>query len=76
MHGPILRLVTDLRCFALEEYGLAGFWDSKEDAEAYGQISYPEVLKVLTDVIEGTPTVKTFDFARLTVQQATAARLA
>ena len=52
------------------------FWDSKEDAEAYGQISYPEVLKVLTDVIEGTPTVKTFDFARLTVQQATAARLA
>ncbi len=51
------------------------FWDSKEDAEAYNQTGYPEVLKVLTNVIEGTPTVKTFDFARLTAQQAAAARL-
>lgn len=51
------------------------FWDSKEDAEAYSQSGYPEVLKVLTNVIEGTPTVKTFEFARLTVQQAAAARL-
>lgn len=51
------------------------FWDSKEDAEAYSRSGYPEVLKVLTNVIEGTPTVKTFDFARLTVQQAAAARL-
>lgn len=51
------------------------FWDSKEDAEAYSQSGYPEVLKVLANVIEGTPTVKTFDFARLTVQQAAAARL-
>ncbi len=51
------------------------FWDSKEDAETYSRSGYPEVLKVLTDAIDGTPTVKTFDFARLTVQQATAARL-
>jgi hypothetical protein len=53
----------------------SSFWDSKEDAEAYGGIGYPEVLKALTNVIEGTPTVKTFDSARLTVQQAATARL-
>ena len=52
------------------------FWDSKEDAETYSRSDYPEVLKVLSNVIEGTPTVKTFDFVRLTVQQAVAARLA
>ena len=51
------------------------FWDSKEDAESYSRNGYPEVLKVLTSLIDGTPTVKTFDVARLTVQQATAAGL-
>ena len=51
------------------------FWDSKEDAEAYSRSDYPEVLKVLSNVIEGAPTVKTFDFVRLTVQQAVAAKL-
>ena len=51
------------------------FWDSKEDAESYTQGGYPEVLKVLTNLIDGTPTVKTFDVARLTVQQTTAAGL-
>ena len=53
----------------------SSFWDSKEDAEAYSRSGYPEVLKVLANVIEGTPTVKTFDSVRLTVQQAAAAKL-
>jgi hypothetical protein len=51
------------------------FWDTKEDAEAYSRTGYPEVLKALTNVIEGTPTVKTFDFATLTFQKASAAKL-
>ena len=51
------------------------FWESKEDAETYSRSGYPEVLNLLTNVIEGTPTVKTFDFASLTIQQAAAARL-
>ena len=42
------------------------FWDTKEDAEAYNRTGYPEVLKTLTSVIEGTPTVKTFEFATST----------
>lgn len=36
------------------------FWDSKEQAEAYNQTAYPEVLKTLVKVIEGTPKVQPF----------------
>jgi len=31
------------------------FWQTKEDAEAYGRSAYPEVLKALSKVVEGTP---------------------
>jgi hypothetical protein len=48
------------------------FWDSKEDAEAYSRACYSEVLKTLTNVIEGTPTIKNFEFASSTFHQATA----
>ncbi len=51
------------------------FWDTKEDAEAYNRTGYPEVLKTLSTVIEGTPTVKTFEFANSTFHQAAAAKL-
>jgi heme-degrading monooxygenase HmoA len=52
------------------------FWDTKEDAEAYGRAAYPEVLKTLSNVIEGTPTIKNFEFANSTFHQAAAARTA
>ena len=39
------------------------FWDTKGDAEAYSLSVYPEVLKTLSNVIDGTPTVKSFEFA-------------
>ena len=51
------------------------FWDTKADAEAYGRTAYPEVLKTLSNVIDGTPTVKTFEFASSTLQQVAASRL-
>lgn len=51
------------------------FWDTKEDAEAYNRSVYPEVLKTLSNVIEGTPTVKNFEFANSTFHKAAAARL-
>jgi len=51
------------------------FWDTKEDAEAYNRSAYPEVLKSLSNVIEGTPTVKNFEFANSTFHKAAAARL-
>jgi hypothetical protein len=52
------------------------FWDTKEDAEAYNRTAYPDVLKTLSSVIDGTPTVKTFEFANSTFQKAAAAKLA
>lgn len=48
------------------------FWDSKEDAEAYSRVGYTEVLKTLANVLEGTPTIKTFEFANSTFHQAAA----
>ena len=34
-------------------------WDQKENAEAYNRGAYPEVLKALAKVVEGTPQVET-----------------
>ena len=34
-------------------------WESKIDAEAYNNNSYPEVLKTMSRFIEGTPKVQT-----------------
>ena len=35
------------------------FWETKEDAEAYNQAGYPQVLKALSKVVERTPRVGT-----------------
>ncbi len=51
------------------------FWDTKADADAYNTTAYPEVLKTLSNVIDGTPTVKNFEFANSTFHKATAAKL-
>jgi hypothetical protein len=52
------------------------FWDTKADAEAYNLTAYPDVLKTLANVIDGTPTVKNFEFANSTFHQTvTAAKL-
>lgn len=37
------------------------FWDKKQNADSYNSATYPEVLKVLANVLEGTPQVKTYD---------------
>ncbi len=42
------------------------FWDTKENAEAYGRGSYPEVLKTLAKVLDGTPQVQTWEVANST----------
>jgi hypothetical protein len=36
-------------------------WDSKANAEAYNTNTYPEVLRTLASMIDGTPKVQTFD---------------
>jgi hypothetical protein len=41
-------------------------WDRKENAEAYARETYPEVLKGLAKVLEGTPEVASFDVSNST----------
>ncbi|MBZ5688539.1 MAG: hypothetical protein LAP86_26275 [Acidobacteriia bacterium] len=36
-------------------------WDSKTSAEAYNTNTYPEVLRKFARMIDGTPTVHTFE---------------
>ena len=45
------------------------FWDKKESAEAYNREKYPEVLKALSNVVEGTPRVESFEVANSTSHQ-------
>jgi hypothetical protein len=45
------------------------FWETKEDAEAYDRVGYPQVLKALSDVVEGTPRVGTAVVSNSTLHQ-------
>jgi heme-degrading monooxygenase HmoA len=42
-------------------------WDLKENAEAYNSTTYAEALKALSNVLEDTPYVKTYEVANSTV---------
>jgi hypothetical protein len=48
------------------------FWDTKENAVAYNGTGYPDVLKTLSNVIEGTPKVETFDLSSSTLHKVAA----
>ena len=41
-------------------------WDEKQNADSYGRNTYPEVLKALSRVVEGTPQVRTFEVCNST----------
>ncbi len=45
-------------------------WESKTNAEAYNTNAYPEVLKTLARMIEGTPMVQTFESVTSTFHNA------
>ena len=48
-------------------------WDNKETAEAYNRATYPEVTKLLTKVVEGTPQVETYEVCNSTFHKIAAA---
>ena len=41
-------------------------WDQKENAEDYGRAAYPQVLRALAKVVEGTPQVQTSEVSSST----------
>lgn len=43
-------------------------WDDRKSAEAYQTAAYPGILKTLGPVIQGTPTVDTFEVANSTLR--------
>src|SRR5712692_12021306 len=58
-----------------EAFGIS-FWDTTENAEAYNRATYPEVTKILTRVVEGTPQVETYEVANSTFHKIAAAAAA
>ena len=50
-------------------------WDQKENAEAYNRRTYPQVLKALMKVIEGSPQVQIYEVSNSTFHKI-AARVA
>jgi heme-degrading monooxygenase HmoA len=51
------------------EVATISFWDDKGDAQAYNASGYPEALKILGRLLDGTPYVKTFDVVSSTFQK-------
>ena len=51
------------------------FWDTKANAETYELTMYPNVLKTLSNVIDGAPIVKTFEFVSSSFHQAATSKL-
>ena len=50
------------------EVATISFWDHKGNAQAYNASGYPDVLKILAQLLDGTPYVKTYDVVRSTFQ--------
>ena len=48
-------------------------WENKANADAYNTNAYPEVLKTLARMIDGTPKVQTFEAVTSTFHQVLAA---
>ena len=44
-------------------------WDSREDAENYARSTYQQVLRILENVIEGTPRVETYEVGYSTLHR-------
>ena len=47
-------------------------WEQKQDAEAYNRATYPDVQRMLSKVIEGTPQVQTYEVSMSTIHKTAA----
>jgi hypothetical protein len=61
--GLITLAVPDSR-----EVATISFWDHQGNAQVYNASGYPEVLKILEELLDGTPYVKTFEVIGSTFQ--------
>ena len=45
------------------------FWETKENCETFNNTGYPEVLKLVSKYIDGTPKVETFELFTSTLHK-------
>jgi heme-degrading monooxygenase HmoA len=45
------------------------FWETKENCEIYNRTGYPEVLKIVSKFVEGTPKVETLELLTSTLHK-------
>ena len=57
--------ITFVAPSGLEAVGIS-LWDEYENAKAYNRGIYPEVLKALANVVEGTPRIQTYEVSNST----------
>src|SRR5579859_1110350 len=50
------------------EVATISFWDHKSNAQAYNASGYPDVVKILAQLLDGPPYVKTYDVVGSTFQ--------
>ena len=55
-----------------EAFGIS-LWDTADNAEAYNRGTYPEVAKILSKTVEGTPQVHTYEVSNSTFHKIAAA---
>jgi heme-degrading monooxygenase HmoA len=81
MDGEILSLLRKQKGFQGEmtlcvpggrEVVATSLWQQKENAEAYNTTAYPEVVKLLSKFIDGTPHVKNLEVISSTYELAAA----
>jgi heme-degrading monooxygenase HmoA len=48
------------------------FWETKENCENYTRTGFPEVLKIVSNVVDGTPKVETFELSTSTLHKLSA----
>ena len=66
--------ITFVSSNGTEAVGIS-LWDQKENAEVYNRGTYPQVLKALEKLFDGTPHIETYEVANSTFHKV-AARVA
>jgi heme-degrading monooxygenase HmoA len=57
------------------EVATISFWDEERNAQAYNSSGYPKALKILEELLDAKPYVKTFDVVSSTLQEVDFAQL-
>ena len=63
--------ITFVSAKGTESFGIS-LWDKQESADAYNRAGYPEVIKILARVVEGTPQVETYEVSNSTFHKISA----